>query len=793
MRKHGQSLPCLGYDKKSTGSTREIRKQYIGQEDGNDYYKNLANKYFPTIAPSLDIRGLRKISEIDEMNILWLSKAYYVSLARNLKTMSKSLVLMSDSNGVPFEDWRQTHVNFHGYSTCYENAKNENILDPIAKKIYEIDGPWSYSEMQRIMYFFANDILSGGALSSDLLDEELGRLASTIDFMSDETSKKEITSLYKKNLSNGWIVTTALTKSISCNETDIFDNTYVLLKSDLDSIEGEVLFRSYDMLVGLPLVDMLEADPTAIGKLKSIASHCCFIGAVNDIVWMYGLDGSKYSLVMAQVKLERNKLEVVSFTDFPWLDFSSLNDFVCCLYQPEKNTFKIFTFDSVEELLKLSSIGQLSALFDYDLSLTMTEIDASDFSSYVLSNVKRSHTMFPCILKHPEAHENVSFENSHSIWKAEEFKDSINIAYEALNSLNKEEFEYYLNFTSDNYLFEVRTFTNEMYTIFTDKTINQLTQNVVLSSAIEKDFVTLSLPSIISDEKAIERLGEFILEFPKCTLKKNSVVSTLSFFNGAKKLKEKDENSFWEFTKKVWRWMQERKEFNRTDHDLQLAREMLAEDRELYGELKQLIDDYGVDGKNYIFMKSFLNAGGFSFIKSTGDKTIDDIKTNGKKEVEWISSFDLSKAIVQQFDSLDDGSSISLNDLYKNAPSILTCMSDTLKIVIYFKNTTGVTFINDYALDADVSCYIDDVEEKKTRVGYWAGFKKTKYIQWSGDRTKGSLEWLEINPYLYFNNNPALLTKTMKIVLNVCWHDESEIMYDEIYAILSFNRNMPED
>jgi hypothetical protein len=137
-----------GFNPNSSSEINKIYKHYIGTDLGYNKFLNIKNKYFPTIAPIQNIDGLIKISDFDKLNILFLSKIYYSNVFSSIFNNTKKLLEMNDKRGVPTNGWKNNSSVFHGYSSEYEYSLN-SINGGDSSKLYDIDGPWAYSELQK--------------------------------------------------------------------------------------------------------------------------------------------------------------------------------------------------------------------------------------------------------------------------------------------------------------------------------------------------------------------------------------------------------------------------------------------------------------------------------------------------------------------------------------------------------------------------------------------------------------------------------------------------------------------
>ena len=132
----------------------------------------------------------------------------------------------------------------------------------------------------------------------------------------------------------------------------------------------------------------------------------------------------------------------------------------------------------------------------------------------------------------------------------------------------------------------------------------------------------------------------------------------------------------------------------------------------------------------------------------------------------------------------------NVSGLYLAMPFLTHCTYDSLKIIAWFMNDTGVSFLNDYAIDLDLTCYIDDEVERSYRVGYGSGFKGTRFIEWGGDATGGGHESLQVKVNEYIKEKLANrgMNTHMRIRLGLCWHETSEVRSNSVHVTLAWGR-----
>ena len=172
---------------------------------------------------------------------------------------------------------------------------------------------------------------------------------------------------------------------------------------------------------------------------------------------------------------------------------------------------------------------------------------------------------------------------------------------------------------------------------------------------------------------------------------------------------------------------------------------------------------------SYISGNSSINL--LNTVSTTPKQLINFIKTNNI--IKNDSEDEIKKFMIDK---------IPINFVYQNLPILTNCFDNRLQIVIWFKNETGITFINDYAFDLDITCYINDDLNRNKKVGYGNPYTSSKYISWDKDNHSGGFEYLNIDVNSYLKN----YSNDMEIVLNVCWNDNSEIINDNMYITVGY-------
>jgi hypothetical protein len=78
--------------------------------------------------------------------------------------------------------------------------------------------------------------------------------------------------------------------------------------------------------------------------------------------------------------------------------------------------------------------------------------------------------------------------------------------------------------------------------------------------------------------------------------------------------------------------------------------------------------------------------------------------------------------------------------------------------------------------------------EKNKKVGFGNRYKETSYITWSGDKQSEGFEefTIDIDKYVNNKNQNKHINNKMEIVLNVCWNANSQLMNDNVYAVIKY-------
>ena len=136
-----------------------LQVEYSGEYPGKYLTKNIANKTFTTIAPFPYIRNLIPEDGTFNETSLYLAKPFYENIAYYINLMTKEILNMQTYNnktgqGLPKEGWKQSHIEFKGYNSYYEDAKNQDNMSLYPSAVIDCDGPWVYSALQSFIKLY---------------------------------------------------------------------------------------------------------------------------------------------------------------------------------------------------------------------------------------------------------------------------------------------------------------------------------------------------------------------------------------------------------------------------------------------------------------------------------------------------------------------------------------------------------------------------------------------------------------------------------------------------------------
>ena len=397
---------------------------------------------------------------------------------------------------------------------------------------------------------------------------------------------------------------------------------------------------------------------------------------------------------------------------------------------------------------------------------------------------------FPCILQH-QSSEFVNWMNSkHSsdenspanyasvldfytkepIWKIENYDKKTMLCYSSLNdSVPSSEFEYYFDYADSRY--RIATIAVEFDKMQIVNAGEELSygNSVSIGLASFDDYLRCIVSYVAPDKEnskekgdldsSIDKLAAALQEYPKCIIENNKRKVLFTPFN-VKKVPSQI----------VWK---------------QLASNILTN---IYNSVN--VKNLSLD--MFAFDEEYPNN---SFIGLLLDGLNDnEYVEQVRNQILFLMKHHEIDSTNYTWDSVEPSfqkieNKLTFFDLLENLP-VDNCFDDTIKIVAWFKNNTGTTFIHDYALDLDLSCHVEDPENKSKHIGYWGGFSSTKYLDWSGDATAGDFETVGIKYIHYKEDYPT--AKTMTVDLGLCWHDTSEIKYEDV-TVSVFHANIRED
>jgi hypothetical protein len=732
IEKVWEEFALSGYSELSNDSeVGELFRKYIGNDFGENKFLNHENTLFPTIAPFQNIDGLIEVNDFDN-DILFVSKFYYKNVIESIINYTKTMLKMYNDDGVPYDGWKQSYINFHGYSTKYEYSQKLTSQLKNSNKLIDVDGPWSYSILQNIYYNHyennnLNDIINELVQYTDVVDDDVFSLSSLFN----EYLNGEKNGLFFDE--NDSIKSYKIGKIAY----DMFNNCYSLLKKD-DNVCGKLLFRSFETSISLPLSEFIEYNGN-YGELLVILNNCIDFEIYDDFMWVYGKYEHEYRLFSFKLTYEFNHIilednSLVFHSTNYNKEIYNLNDFICASYNEDTNEINFIFINQFEELFKLRDVDDWNRernLKSSNLNFYVTTVDISkNLKNIRILDVK--NVVFPMLLQHIDNDQ--IFENNRRIWKHNVVNLTNYICYEALNTDIWDKFLYYYNLSENVVNLEVLNISWDVNNVFVKDFELVNAKNIKVRKG---ERLSINLNSAQDLETLNKTIFNKINEYPKCYIKNGNLnvdIIPLSLFN-------EFSNYYQDFTDSIISIIEEGYS-NNVNITFNNFGEMITDIK-----LRQQYND----SLDYINRKQFL-------IK---DETF--LNTN----------FEINS---------------ESNELYKYIPVSRNCLFEPLKIIILFENESGVTFFDDFALDVDLTCYINDKIERNKRVGYGNKYKETQYINWSGDNNSKEFETLEIDVFKYLKNNNLnkLIDDEMEIVLNICWYNESQIRNGNVYAIINW-------
>lgn len=760
----------------------ELYKEYIGTSIGNNRFINHLNKTFPTIAPINSIENLIESSELDD-TLLFLAKNYYGNVLSKIKEATISILKMYNEDSIPHEGWRQTYITFNGYSTVYEYSNNKLLYSIKTSELYKNNGPFVYRKFQEFLY---NHYLSGQINLNNFLNEY--------------SASDEIKRFYEFYLNgDGKSIffdtdDSLIEYHISKYEEDIFENCFTLFK-DKNEIAGKLFYRSYNMPISIPLMDInsnfniLSVSNLKYEKiLEEISNNCIDYGFLNEMMWIFGKNGDSYNLVSFKYTL-KNGMMIINASTFINHTLSSnlnglnsLNDFVGVFYDDKKINFILFDCISTLTELSLKYQEELNSdtfsidfkhelLSNFNLTFFITTLDEETLD-ITKRELKNKNLPLPMFLKHNESL--LSIKNDEHIWKLMVKNDKCFITYKSLNkNINDNTFDYY---------FEYNTLTIKVHSIFVNWNVdfnyvdinnvsnkmifenNNITNNIILRNDGMRDLHAQNKQMIQNIESFKNQLLND--EFNTCFIKNNRIYSKMLVTN----IGIEFTNSFFDFLLSIIiNRAEEWYVYNDAPYEL------------TFEEMLNILNSSDVINwtNNYNWLKStpFNSAYTFNDLRDAYEKIIS-----------------IKNEMINGIYKISDDSSLSniynkTNIYYKSFPILKDCCINPLEVSFVFLNNGNVTFLNKGAFDLDITCYIDDEVEKFRKVGYGNPYNKTNYINWSGDTRDGGVEKISVDISKYIKNKfkNGLTNTYVNIIFNVCWYESSELTTNDVYALVSWN------
>lgn len=771
------ALSAIEENGENLGEYEELYKSYIGTDIGINKYKNIENRTFPTIAPIVDIENLHEKNELDD-DILYVAKNYYSNIISSLSDAILKILKMHDENGVPFEGWRQQFVNFHGYSTYYEYSENKEYSISDSSKEFDSTDAYIYSKLQKYYYLINKN-----------------ERVDISEFLTDSFLNNEFRSLLESYLnSDECIYRNFSGYSIKNIEYDNFKNVFALLKKD-DETTGKIIFRENCMSLGVPLIDkdysfILNKDgwiDDAIREIGELANNCVSFGIVNDVMWIFGKTTKDdlydvYKLLSFKFTYDDNCIiiDVSSIKSYSYNNTADkviyyLNDFVGCIVDDNITKIKFIFFDREKISKELrdsreSDNRDNELLMHAMLNFIQYELDI-DTNKCNCKKINVDDCVVPMFLNQAESSVYSPFEDD-TIWKVESYDNRCYIGYEALNKnlMQTGIYEHYKQMNTNSLTICSAQFKFYDRNFYTNSSISQTEYDYFFTSQLAftvspSSYVILyenNGDSNAGKEKLIAKLIELLNEYPKCRYEKDGLVVEFLPFTFFKECRD---DVKYLISKKI------------SENAIANSGHMIDFDN-AFSSVYEPISNMIFDGEPE-FYKSL------NVLSSVIDLTENVILSSEN----WILNENIeSDNNIKEYRK-SNLTFENMNDMFVSLPFLTKCAYEPLTIVAYFKNNTGITFIGDYALDLDLTCYIDDIVERNHKVGYWNGYNTTQYIKWGGDITKGGHENISINVNEYIKNhlqNTSINTH-MKIVLGLCWHDSSELKTSDIYISLAWH------
>lgn len=254
--------------------------KYQGGTEGRMPWANSKNKihssyalhpYLPRFIEVLNTinYSLKNIFIIVLKNIIY--DIEYTRFGRQTNVLANRINELGEF-GNTINSWRSDNIEYTGYQTEYEFAKNKNDNGSIDYKI-DMDGPWNPLALSAFILsadlFSTNNILTSEYYSDiGLTDAEKVEIATKLD-----NHKTQIYDLSAKTIFEYGV--------------DLFDNHYMLYKdSDLFDLTGEMWMRPKNHPLSLPLsAQISNVTLSSFGYLSSGINECYDFGLLGNWMW----------------------------------------------------------------------------------------------------------------------------------------------------------------------------------------------------------------------------------------------------------------------------------------------------------------------------------------------------------------------------------------------------------------------------------------------------------------------------------------------------------------------------
>jgi len=454
-----------------------------------------------------------------------------------------------------------------------------------------------------------------------------------------------------------------------------------------------------------------------------------------------------------------------------------LNDFVGHFIDRDGNKLSFVLCDCAKTLADhnvLISSDYCNSLSSMDIQFQLFELDIDtnevNYTPFNTVDNASGCAWSPMFLTYPSGNA-ITFYEDDKIWKIEPYEKKCYIGYECLaNPLSS--FGYYEKYNKSEIFIQLAEF------IFNDKVFDvnpgESEYDYVFAGSLDfveyeiNDAGTEKITSYGSNSGLfVERITSLLSEYPKCEYRNGNIVVKMlpfAFF--------KEETSSGLKRKIAEELMNNELSGSREDDSIISAKFEFSRISAFYDVISS------IENKKELSAGLALMSNMSSFIN-------EDLHLSSEWNDQISGKF---AATLRKLDKCYELSSLTfdaMKSLEEKFSFLTYCTYSDLKIISWFENDTGINFLNDYALDLDLTCYIDSLEERSYKVGYGNGYKSTRYIKWDGDVVTGGHENLSVNVNEYIRRNPR--GEKMKIVLGLCWHYTTEAKIENVHVTLAFD------